>query len=76
MVFHIHKLFISIPGKNANVLTRIFELEVDWSISPPIIVKFLKKYFKSESHYEAASNDHKEHVEEEVPVVVVTNTII
>ena len=34
------------------------------------------KDLKTESHNEAAADDHEEHVEEEVPVVVVSDTVV
>ena len=34
------------------------------------------KDLKTESHNEAAADDHEEHVQEEVPVVVVSDTVV
>ena len=38
--------------------------------------KLFPEYFKAEHHEEAAAEDHEDHVEEEVSVVVVADAVV
>ena len=74
-----HECFIEdqrSPGEHSDVLSVIFEIQIDVSISPPIVVEFFKEDLETIDHDEAASNHHEDHVEEEVSVVVVAHTVI
>ena len=53
----------------------VFKIDIT-AISPPLVIELFKKYFKAKHHDEAAANDHEDHVEEEVSVIVMTNTIV
>ena len=54
----------------------VFDVKMSCPITPPVVIELLKEDFKTKHHYEAAANDHEDHVEEEVSVIEVTNTIV
>ena len=64
------------PCEDTDVLTMVFDVKMSCPITPPVVIELFKEDFKTKHHYEAAANDHEDHVEEEVSVVEVTNTIV
>ena len=54
----------------------IFEIKIGAAVSPPIVVEFFKEDLETIDHDEAATDNHEDHVEEEVSVVVMSNTVI
>ena len=64
-------------GEHSEVLAGILATEcLGPRLPPPVFQELLVKDLKTESHNEAAADDHEEHVEEEVPVVVVSDTVV
>ena len=63
-------------GEHSNVLSVIFEIKIDAAVSPPIVVEFFKEDLETIDHDEAAPNNHEDHIEEKVSVIVVTHTVI
>ena len=57
-------------------MSTIFEIKIGAAIPPPVVIELLKEDLESIDHDEATADDHEDHVEEEVSVIVVTNTII
>ena len=54
----------------------ILDIKISTAITPPLVIELLNEDFKTKHHDEAASDDHEDHVEEEVSVVVMTNTVV
>ena len=65
------------PGEDPDVLIGILHQESPApSLAPPMLAELLVEDFKSESHNEATADNHEDHVEEEVSVVEVSDTIV
>ena len=63
-------------GEDPDILIGILHQESPApSLAPPMLDELLVEDFKSESHNEATADDHEDHVEEEVSVVEVSDTV-
>ena len=64
------------PCEHPDVLAVVLHVEVHAAVAPPVVVELFKEDFEAERHDEAAADNHEDHVEEEVPVVVVANAVV
>ena len=64
------------PCEHSDVLAVVLHVEVHAAVAPPVVVELFKEDFEAERHDEAAADNHEDHVEEEVSVVVMSNTVI
>ena len=65
------------PAEHSYVLSRILPTKPFPSLlSPPVILELFIKDLESKCHDEGTAYDHEDHVEEEVPVVVVPHTVV
>ena len=64
------------PCEHSDVLAVVLHVEVHAAVAPPVVVELFKEDFEAERHDEAAADNHEDHVEEEVPVVVVANAVV
>ena len=66
-----------LPGEHSNVLSRIFPTHSFSSLlPPPVLMELFIEDLESKRHDEGAAHDHEDHVEEEMPVVVVSDTVV
>ena len=65
------------PAEHSYVLSRILPTKPFPSLlPPPVILELFIKDLESKCHDEGTADDHEDHVEEEVPVVVVADTVV
>ena len=65
------------PAEHSNVLSRILPTKPFPSLlPPPVILELFIKDLESKCHDEGTAYDHEDHVEEEMPVVVVSDTVV
>ena len=64
------------PCEHADVLAVVLHVEVHAAVAPPVVVELFKEDFEAECHDKATADNHEDHIEEEVPVVVVADTVV
>ena len=64
-------------SEDSNILSWILHSQPLLSLlSPPVSLELFIEDLKPEDHDEGAAGDHEDHVEEEMSVVVVSDTVI